>query len=61
MRVRKVEGLRPCPFCGGGEAVMERNEHFDYWWLTCKRCGAQVSAHGKEETIEKWERRAPVD
>ena len=55
--------LLPCPFCGG-EAKVESTLK-DRYRVICKRyreCGAtQLYANSKEEAIESWNTRKPME
>ena len=53
-----TEKLKPCPFCGGGEAKIMKMGYPH--WIYCLECGAKV--HGRttdeKDSIEAWNRRA---
>ena len=50
-----MDELKPCPFCGG-EAVLGMD--FDWFYVYCINCQAQIEKTYKEEAIEAWNRRA---
>lgn len=55
--------LKPCPFCGGGNAgVMVRlplNNELVAYYACCFECGARTAAQVDEQlAIEAWNRRA---
>ena len=56
---RKVEGLGPCPFCGGEDALVYGEDHtLAMRKITCP-CGASTPyQQGLEAVVEYWNRRA---
>ena len=62
----KVEGARPCPFCGKTEVKVIRKDETrmqECVIISCGNCGAQLYGHGKEyelaveNAIKTWNRR----
>ena len=56
--------LKPCPFCGGTNIVIHRDDgivaqrlEIERYRLCCKDCAAQLYRGTKEEVIEAWNRR----
>lgn len=50
-----MDELKPCPFCGG-EARLDMD--FDWSYVYCINCQAQIERAWKKEAIEAWNRRA---
>lgn len=49
---------RPCPFCGGSDALEVENLGFDIWmWaVVCCECGAQgPRARREDEAVSAWD------
>lgn len=47
--------LKPCPFCGVGDARLSQG----VWWkIHCPICGAAISDLSRKGVIDKWNRRA---
>lgn len=55
-----MDELKPCPFCGSKEVRMRFDSVIESYYVTCKKCGAEVSQfYGlKDEAVEAWNRRA---
>lgn len=60
--------LKPCPFCGGTDIVIHRDDgllaqRLNIWRykLCCQSCFAQFYRGTKGEIIEAWNRRAGED
>lgn len=56
-----MEGLRPCPFCGGEAKIQEYNGGFAAVGCSNGRCYMHPHAFGfasAEDAIQKWNRRA---
>lgn len=63
-----MEGLKPCPFCGG-EARLEAIDFDDYdytnpseviWWVRCSVCGAETDEYStptEAAAIKAWNTR----
>lgn len=55
--------LKPCPFCGGTSAIVERYEHHEGQWryrVVCPDCMGQVDSgwwQNAAQAIEAWNRR----
>ena len=47
--------LKPCPFCGG-EARLGMD--FDWHFVYCIECQAQIERDYEKEAIDAWNRRA---
>lgn len=62
--LRVSDGLRPCPFCGGEDVVVERYEHHEGQWryrAVCTGCMAMVDTgcwQTMGRAIEAWNRRS---
>jgi Lar family restriction alleviation protein len=61
----EVEGLLPCPFCGGEAEILEITEgdevaNIGGSVVTCRQCGASSPVHfdRKENLEDSWNRRA---
>ena len=56
--------IKPCPFCGGTERVYnEDTGYFKYttFEIGCPKCGARMtSIISREDSLLKWNKRAPV-
>ena len=49
--------LKKCPFCGGSAMLMG-----DGHWIACEHCLSESDCYNtKEEAIQAWNRRKPVD
>ena len=57
------EKLKPCPFCGGEDIIMCREETFIRgYYCRCKSCGCRTMHFSKEEyVLTTWNRRAESD
>lgn len=58
-----MEGLKPCPFCGGENIYVDGYEHEAglRWRVVCLDCMASVDSgtiQQKYRAIEAWNRRA---
>lgn len=56
--------LKPCPFCGGEAKISTYDWGYSVkeYWIYCHSCDcASGSYHSKEEAIETWNRRKPMD
>lgn len=57
-----MSDLKPCPFCGGKDAVLQDRGVMDgqlmlkFAW--CQRCGARTNAGDEATAIAAWNRRA---
>ncbi|MBD7992882.1 Lar family restriction alleviation protein [Ochrobactrum sp. Sa2BUA5] len=65
-----MQTLKPCPFCGPGESVVEcYTDDYGYWKVGCGRCGShsgtrpQSDPDAKSKIISTWNTRpaAPVE
>ena len=53
-----MDGLKPCPFCGG-RATMDGDPRVADDWVFCLDCGAMGAYKlGKDKAIEAWNTRA---
>ena len=53
--------LKPCPFCGGNDIKAGYDRYFNYGYVLCRTCRAEVWHKGisaKKEAIDKWNRRS---
>ena len=49
--------LKPCPFCGSDDVLVEENATFT--WVECQSCDARgTQVIGEEGAIKAWNRRA---
>lgn len=61
--MRTSDRLRPCPFCGGEDVVVERYEHHEGAWryrVICTDCMARVDSglwQRRHQAVEAWNRR----
>lgn len=65
-----MEGLKPCPFCGGEAVMLEIPPHIHIIvdlpdcsgsaFVECTKCTAAISGETVEEAIEIWNRRQVV-
>ena len=60
-RERRMDKLKPCPFCGGETVVSGHHNRFTEWYLcSCPKCHiSQTSSEYsfRYEAIEAWNRR----
>jgi Lar family restriction alleviation protein len=54
--VRMSDGLKDCPFCGGGAVVS--GDMSVHCAATCEACGATVDATRVTDAVSKWNHRA---
>lgn len=55
-RDEPADGLRPCPFCGGGAVIRET---VGVSWVECQCCGVSTSQFKRSyEAINAWQMRA---
>jgi Lar family restriction alleviation protein len=52
------DGLKDCPFCGGGSVVS--GDMSVHCAATCEACGATVYATSVTDAVSKWNRRADL-
>ncbi|WP_197020256.1 Lar family restriction alleviation protein [Hyphomonas sp. CY54-11-8] len=61
-RITELEGLRPCPFCGGEAEIIniDEGENAGGSCVCCKRCMASgnIEFDRKENFVSNWNRRA---
>ena len=52
--------LKPCPFCGGDDTVIEKDPLTGTYVVRCRNCQTIVWQYYaiREEAIEAWNRRA---
>ena len=55
---KKINELKPCPFCGGDAEIKKRGNSVSYWVVYCAPCRAEVKGTTREEATEAWNRRA---
>lgn len=59
--------LLPCPFCGGEAIILSESDYEAHAWyrVECNECdcktGSYVNECGKEEAIENWNTRKPME
>ena len=64
MAAQPDDGLMPCPFCGGGHAIVDRYDRHDGEWryrVICADCMARVDSgwwQRRHQAVEAWNRRA---
>ena len=63
MQSKDYPTLRECPFCGGEAFTGYAIYDYNYWGVSCKKCGAYVpvdflNGDTEERAIEAWNRRA---
>ena len=53
------EDLKPCPFCGPGNSIVELYEtEYKRWVVGCGACGAQSGDHKDKSVVRKtWNNR----
>jgi len=55
--------LKPCPFCGGEAKIATYDWGYSVkeYWVYCS-CGCETKKfHSKEEAVENWNTRKPMD
>lgn len=59
MIVHKVEGLRPCPFCGSPAELVTNSSGDDFVRCTNKTCAARTRLHHENVNgpVEQWNTR----
>ena len=64
LRSKKMNELKPCPFCGGSGHVYEDERlsikpyDFPKWYIVCKKCGIRTPTAKMEQVVRIWNRRA---
>lgn len=57
-----IEGLRPCPFCGGGNIKFFENRTEKDAWFSCIEpiapCGGEAHGTDRAKALAAWNRRA---
>lgn len=59
-----MEGLKPCPFCGGKAAVVQNatTTYFLDYRVRCKRCGAETGMYTTAiKAVRCWNNRSACD
>mgnify|MGYP002068886796 FL=1 len=52
----ELEKIKPCPFCGNNNIIIERRRDGNV--VSCIGCGVSIVAYiSREEIIEMWNRR----
>ena len=54
-----IDGLKPCPFCGGDAKEFTGEDAAPHrWTVECDSCGAHVGSDTRHKARAKWNRRA---
>lgn len=59
-----MDDLKKCPFCGGEAslcncAVMQNDKWM--WSIECAKCGVIIDRENKNDVIEAWNTRKPME
>lgn len=57
-----IDGLKPCPFCGGEKVYMDEMpiDAENHYFIMCRECGANGPFSALSETAQMlWEVRQP--
>lgn len=53
--------LKPCPFCGGENIMLDKTKEDTLHLVVCRNCVAQVSGFTRDGAIRAWNRRKPME
>lgn len=53
--------LKPCPFCGSENIMLDKTKEDTLHLAVCRNCVAQVSGFTRDGAIRAWNRRKSMD
>lgn len=51
---KKMDKIKPCPFCGGAGKIEKSIGKYEYWKIQCQLCGVSTLVSVDKDLPVKW-------